>query len=131
MVIGPRAEHLLIDHSDGLFRLDLVEGTVFAGPVSLRFVLVDDADLQFKLATISKLRGDVRSGHGHQQLASRLLSLQSVDARNAGASLREVGDIVLGLGAWPGDGDHRKSLVRRMITAGERMIRAGPGGVMR
>jgi hypothetical protein len=37
---------------------------------------------------------------------------------------------VLGPGAWPGDGEHRKSLVRRMIAAGDQMIRAGPAGAL-
>jgi hypothetical protein len=33
---------------------------------------------------------------------------------------------VLGPGAWPGEGEHRKSLVRRLIAAGDRMIHSGP-----
>lgn len=124
------AEHLLINRDNDLFRLDVIEGTVAAGPVSLRFDLADDDRLSAQISALGRFRGKAATGHRHMQLAHRLLALHAVDARDAGASLREVADVVLGPGAWPGNGEHRKSLVRRMIVAGDRMIRAGPASAL-
>jgi hypothetical protein len=128
MVQGQRCEHLVIDHGRGTIRLDVIDGTVAAGPVTLRFDLSDDDRLHVQLSAMRAFRGLAPLARSHVQLARRLLALQAVDARDAGASLRETADIVLGPGTWPGDGEHRKSLVRRMIVAGDRMIRTGPAG---
>lgn len=130
MVRGARADHLLIDRGGNVIRLDVIDGTVAAGPVTLRFDLPDDDRLDMQLSAIRALREPVPVARSHAQLARRLLALQAVDARDAGASLQEVAAIVLDPGAWPGDGEHRKSLVRRMIVAGDRMIRAGPAGAL-
>jgi hypothetical protein len=53
-----------------------------------------------------------------------------VDARQAGASLRETADILLGPGAWPGDGEHRKSYVRRLLNVGSHLIDSGPREIL-
>ena len=127
---GRHAEHLLITRGNDIFRLDVIEGTIAAGPVALRFDLADDHRLPAQISAISRLYGKPVMGRRHGQIASRLLALHALDARDAGASLREVAELVLGPGAWPGDGDHRKSLVRRLIVAGDDMVRAGPTGVM-
>jgi hypothetical protein len=129
-VRGPRCEHLIVDPGGEVIRLDVIDGTVTAGPVSLRFDLVDDDRLQPKISAINAYRRVTVLAPRHTQLGNRLLALQALDARHAGASLRETADIVLGSDAWPGEGEHRKSLVRRMIVAGERMIRAGPKAIL-
>jgi len=130
MVQGQRCEHLVIDHGRGTIRLDVIDGTVVAGPVTLRFDLADDDRLDFQLSAMRAFRGPAPVARSHVQLARRLLALQTVDARDAGASLRETADIVLGPGAWPGDGEHRKSLIRRMIVAGASAVRAGPKAIL-
>ena len=130
MVRRPHVEHLLIDRGSEVIRLDVIDGTVSAGPVTLRFELPDDDRLDMQLSAMRALREPAPVARSHVQLARRLHALQAVDARDAGASLREVAAIVLGPGAWPGDGEHRKSLVRRMIVAGEQMLRAGPAGTL-
>lgn len=130
MVRGPHAEHLLIDRGGEVIRLDVIDGTAAAGPATLRFDLPDDDRLDTQLSAIRALREPAPVVRSHLQLAQRLLALQAVDARDEGASLREVAATVLGPGAWPGDGEHRKSLVRRLIVAGDRMIRAGPAGAL-
>lgn len=130
MVRGPCTEHLLIDRCGEVIRLDVIDGTVAAGPVTLRFDLPDDDRLDMQLPAIRGLREPAPVARSHVQLARRLLALQAVDARDAGASLREIAAMLLGPGAWPGDGEHRKSLVRRMIVAGDRLIRAGPAGAL-
>lgn len=130
MMRGLRGEHLLIDRGDELVRLDVIDSTTAAGPVTLRFDLADDDRLDTQIAVIRTLRAAVASGPRHGRLARRLLALQAVEARNAGASLKETADILLGPGDWPGDGEHRKSYVRRLLDAGSRMIRSGPREIL-
>lgn len=130
MVCGSQSEHLLIDRGGDLCRLDVIEGTVAAGPVALIFDLADDDRLGSQLAAIATFRAAAASEPRYGRLARRLLALHAVDARDAGASLREVAEILFGPGEWPGDGEHRKSLVRRMIVVGYNMVRAGPRGVL-
>lgn len=127
---GSIAEHLLVDRYGMAIRLDVIDGTVLAGPVSLRFDLPDNHHLETRLAVIRAFTTSVSPGRRHAQLAKRLNALHAIDARDAGASLREIADLVLGPGDWPGDGEHRKSLVRRMIASGDRMLRAGPRAVL-
>lgn len=128
VVRGCSAEHVLVDRG-ALVRLDVIEGSVSAGPVSLHFDLPDDGRLQARLAVIGAFAAKATIPRHHLQLAGRLHALQAAGARAAGASLREIADLLLGAGDWPGDGEHRKSLVRRMIATGERMVRAGPRAV--
>lgn len=129
-VRGLHAEHLLIERGGEVIRLDVIDGTAAAGPVTLRFDLPDDYRLDTQLAAIRALREPAAVLRSHEQLARRLLALQALDVRHAGASLRETAEIILGPGAWPGEGEHRKSLVRRMVVAGERMIGAGPRPIL-
>mgnify|MGYP003582877394 CR=1 FL=1 len=121
-------EHLLIDRGE-LLRVDLVDHAAVGGPFRLYFGLPDDEWLEQRIAIIRSLRG--RPYHGrHSQLARRLLSLNAVDGRDAGASLKDIADDVLGPGDWPGDGEHRKSMIRRMIVSGDRMLSAGPRAIL-
>jgi hypothetical protein len=131
MVQGQRCEHLVIDHGRGTIRLDVIDGTVAAGPVTLRFDLADDGDIDIRLATIRLFRTPASVGRAHRRLADRLNALHAVDARHSGASLRELANILIGPGAWPGDGEHRKSYVRRLLAGGSRMIAAGPRAILR
>lgn len=127
---GSVGEHLLVDRADMAVRLDVIDGTVLAGPVSLHFDIPDDRHLEARLATIRAFATAIPPGRPHLQLARRVHALHAVDARDAGASLREIADLILGPGDWPGDGEHRKSLVRRMIASGDRMLSAGPRAVL-
>lgn len=130
MICDGSGEHLAIDRGGVPLRLDVIEGTATAGPVFLHYDLPDDDRLEVRIAVIRAIAGIRPVPCRHPQLASRLHALQALDARAAGASLRDVANHVLGPGDWPGDGEHRKSLVRRMIAAGERMVRAGPRAVL-
>jgi len=122
---GINGEHLIIDRGAEPVRLDVIEGTTAAGPVMLRFDLADDDHFDVRIAAARALRCTVSTGHRHIRLARKLLALQAVDAREAGASLREIAEILLGDGEWPGDGEHRKSNVRRLLDTGESLLRAG------
>ena len=130
MICSCVGEHVLIDRGSTPFRLDVLEGTISKGPVSLHFELANDWRLAEKLAVIGAFVGKTSEPRHHLRLAGRLRALQANDARAAGLSLREIADILLGPGDWPGDGEHRKSLVRRMIATGERMVRDGPRTVL-
>ncbi|GAA0317734.1 hypothetical protein GCM10009087_30140 [Sphingomonas oligophenolica] len=129
-VRGPHAEHLLIERGGEVIRLDVIDGTAVAGPVTLRFDLPDDDRLPAQISTLSAYRRATVPAPRHAQLGNRLLALQATDARSIGASLRDIADIILGPGTWPGEGEHRKSHVRRMLVAGERMIGAGPRPIL-
>lgn len=121
---------MLIDRGDMPLRFDVIEGSVSAGSVTLQFDLLDDPHLGDRLALIRAFAAGKTIAPRHLQFCRRFQALQAVDARESGASLREVADCLLGHGDWPGDGEHRKSLVRRMIATGERMVRAGPRAVL-
>jgi hypothetical protein len=130
MVQGASGEHLLVDRTSGALRLDVVQGTTLAGPVKLLFELVDDDCLEVRLSAIRAFRSKTAVNHRHRRLANRLLALQAFDARKAGLSLRDVAALVLGPGDWPGDGEYRKSLVRRLLVIGEKVISDGPRAIL-
>lgn len=130
IVKEPSCEHVLLDGGSAPVRLDVVEGTMASGPVILHFEIVGDDRLPDQLAAIRHLRAPLPHRR-HEQFSRRLLALEAFDTHAAGASLRETARLILGPGDWPGTGDHRKSLVRRMIAAGAHMIGAGPGAVLR
>lgn len=130
MVQRSRCEHLLIVCNGEVIRLDVIEGTTAAGPVALRFDLPDDDCVEGRIAAIRTFRTMTPTGRVHQRTADRLIALQAVDAHDGGASLRELADILLGPGDWPGDGEHRKSYVRRLLVSGSRMIALGPRAIL-
>ena len=123
-------EHLLFDRGGAPIRVDVIETIAQVGPAVPRFELPDDCHLEARIAAIRQLRGG-RPRARHDRLARRAVALQALDLRLAHASLRQVADAVLGPGDWPGEGEHRKSLVRRMIVVADFMVRAGPGAVLR
>lgn len=127
---GSVHEHVLVDRDGLAVRLDVIDGTISARPVSLRFDLPDDHHLDVRLAAIRAFTSAAPPGRRHLQLARRVHALHATDARDDGASLREIADLVLGPGAWPGDGEHRKSMVRRMLASGDQMRRDGPRAIL-
>lgn len=128
---APDGEHLLVERGDDVIRIDVVYGTTTAAPVTLRFELADDDRLPEQIAALRTFRAEPPAQICHVRVAGRLLALRAVDARTAGASLRATADLLLGPGAWPGDGEHRKSHVRRLLCAGLRMIDEGPAAILR
>ena len=130
MVRRANREHLLIKHGSILARLDVLSGTTSRGPVTLTFELPDNHRLHMQIAALRALRGAPPPKAHHVRTAGKLLALQAVDAHSAGASLRATADIVLGPGDWPGDGEYRKSHVRRLLTTGARMIAEGPAAIL-
>jgi hypothetical protein len=134
MVAGAGCEHVRIDHAGAVIRLDIIDGTLLGGSVSLRFELAYGqrfSDQFGALREFHSLFADESSPRRHTRLAEMQLSLHAFDERARGASLRAIADILLGSGDWPGDGEHRKSRVRRLIAAGEALVRAGPRTILR
>lgn len=129
LVCSGTTEHLLVERHATLLRIDIIEGTVTAGPSALYFDVRVDARLPERIATI---RAFATGGlaQAHRRLAARLQALHAADLRAAGARLKDIADGLLGPGAWPGAGEHRKSAVRRMIAAGEHMVRTGPRPIL-
>lgn len=129
-VPGTAGEHIAFDCLGDIARIDLVEGSLPAGPVLLRFDIIADARLGRQLAALRRIYLQAGAGGPARRLRRQHLSLLAADARSAGASLRAIAELVLGSGDWPGDGEHRKSLVRRLVAAGSSLRGAGPAVVL-
>jgi hypothetical protein len=126
--IGRLHEYLAIDNGGVPVRLDVTEGRMTPGPVVMRFDVADDDRLPLQLEAIGTVAGLWRQ-RPLSRLTNRLLALRAFDARQAGEGLRSIAGHLLGQGDWPGDGEHRKSLVRRLCAAGEKMVINGPRAV--
>lgn len=126
--VGADREHIRIDFHNMVVRFDVTEGTMRAGPISLKFELPYGRQIGVQLDTLHRFAmfhrqpGAVDS---HTRFANMLLALHAFDARTFGASLRDIADWLLGDGDWPGDGEHRKSRARRLVIAGEAMVVQG------
>src|SRR3546814_9757719 len=90
-----------------------------------------DADFGTRLLELQRFRARSGNARQHDRLAKQLLALRAIDAHDAGASLKEVAAILLPSEEWPGDGEHRKSFVRRLIVKGRHFVRAGPACILR
>ncbi len=131
IVTDSACEHVRIDHASHVLRLDVIEGTLTDGPVHLQAELGIGQGLAAQVAAALTLRelmsGQITPHASHDREAAALLRLWAFDARQAGTSLREIANLLLGAGDWPGDGEYRKSRARRLVAAGEEMVRLGPG----
>lgn len=131
--MGEGAEHLLFQACGRSLRLDVVSGTVLAGPVTLEPRMVIDR-LDSQIATIRALAAILSNqpvpAVADARLPRLVLALRALDARREGASLREIARGIFGETDWPGDGDHIKSRARRLVRLSEMLLRAGPRGVL-
>jgi hypothetical protein len=126
-------EYVLIEHASGVIRLDVVNGSLCDGPVSLCFEVPEERDLPTQIDALRAFHA-LRQGSpvptaARTRMARQLLALHAFDARRAGYSLRAISEGLLGPG-WPGDGEHRKSRVRRLVSSGEALMRAGAVAVL-
>lgn len=114
-----------------IFGLDVVSGSIMSGPVRLTYLLARDQRMAVQMDCIQRLErefagascGPVRK---QLQISRSVVALRARDARADGASLREIGFILLGPGEWPGPGECRKSAIRRLVAMGENLVRKGP-----
>ncbi len=123
-------EHIRIDPGGRELRLDVVEGSLLSDPVALSFELKFDATFAVQLSALRNFAdlwtGKLVAFPLYLRDVARLTALRAADARSAGASLREIADWLLGAGDWPGDGEYRKSQVRRLVARGRALIQGGP-----
>lgn len=128
-------EHLLL--SDGLraIRLDVLAGTVAAGPVELRYLLAGFASAEKPLLALRRLIALRRAGrfsrtlHPSEARARRwILTLRAHDALEAGAGQREIAAVLLSREAgerrWRSHAPSLRSQVQRLVR-GARMMRRG------
>lgn len=133
IAIHDHAEHLFLRASDISLRLDIIAGTVLAGPVILEpRVSLNWLDRQIATLKIldSLLRGNPPLAVADPRLSRLVLALRALDARREGASLRDLARDIFGTTEWPGDGDHVKSRARRLVKLSENLWLAGPAGVL-
>jgi hypothetical protein len=133
VAIDDGAEHLLLRTRGTSLRLDVVAGTVLAGPVALELSFALDR-LEWRIATVRALAAMLRDESPGAATDARMprlvLALRALDARHEGASLRDIARGIFGAMDWPGDGDHIKSRTRRLVRLSDDLRRAGPRGVL-
>lgn len=130
-VVGPETTHLAFACAGEIARIDLDGAVPEAGRLLLQFEVTADGRLEHQLAGIRRMFGRGGALPDIRRLMRQHLSLLALDAHAGGASLRETADLLLGPGDWPGDGEHRKSQVRRLIEAGGRLLAGGAASVLR
>lgn len=125
-------DHVRLALPDGDMRIDLVDGAVIPGRMTIEPAVDLLRPLHPQLESIRRLdafiRGD-RSPIRDQRFVRLVEALRATDALAAGASLREIGLGMLG-DDWPGDGEHVKSRARRRVALAGELTRAGPGAVL-
>jgi hypothetical protein len=129
-VRSPQGEHIAFDCMGEVARIDLVEGSIGRGAANFRFEIDADERLDCQLLALQRIYARSPRLAETKRLRRQHLALIALDARNDGASWRETADLMLGKGDWPGDGEHRKSLVRRLFEAGRSLCRSGPEAVL-
>jgi hypothetical protein len=134
-------EQVALRGGGGILRLDVVAGTLRDGPVRLFHRLARQNELESKMPRLRQLAALVEFGAlapwiipTDPRLDRLILALRVLDARAAGASLRQIAiGLLCGRASsvdWPGDGDSTKSWVRRLVALSEALSLAGPRGVL-
>lgn len=134
-------EHIAVRTPSGDLRLDVVSGTVLAGPATLRVHLDCTSAIPPRLLALDRLLRLLgirdpgrRTPRPDPRLARLVEALRVADALADGASLTRIAAALLGaqrvLNDWPGDGDDIKSSVRRRVALARRLTAEGPTGVM-
>jgi hypothetical protein len=129
-------EHLLLQGPRQSIRIDVLSGTLDAGPVLLFHDLVGAADLEPAIAALRQFHRLCRtgeflseSGPTLQQSRRLILALRTYDALAQGASIRDIGSMIhcdeRVRADWPGSGDALKSQARRLIALAHHMVSGG------
>lgn len=125
--------HLLLELPAGMLQLDLRDTGDQCKIVAVRPMidLARSIEPQFHSARrlAALLAGIPEPIPREPGLARLVAALRVRDALADGASQRDIGVGVFA-GDWPGDGEHLKSRVRRMIPFASEVVRAGPQAVL-
>jgi len=125
--------HLLLELPAGILQLDL-QGTGDQREIAAVTPTIDLArqiEPQFQSARrlAALLAGIPEPVPREPRLGRLVAALRVHDALADGASQRDIGLGIFG-DDWPGDGEHLKSRVRRMIPFAAELVKAGPQGVL-
>ena len=130
------AEHLLLSDGQRRLQLDIVAGSLLAGPVRFRCVLADSSQIEAKLLTLRRLLQLSRLGRFPRSLfrpESRArrwaMALQAYDGRRAGASRRDIAVALFGdrtvRDDWSGRSDYLRSRVQRLLRTANGLVGGG------
>lgn len=132
IVTGKAGEQVAL--CDGFRRIALLVtgGTLLAGPVRARFVLDYAMGLDRRIVTLRRLAGLLETGRFPRSLFPReprvdrwLLALRAFDAAAAGASQREIAEVLFAplyrASEWKNDSAFLRLRVNRLLRLGQRM----------
>lgn len=137
LVVDPSGtEHLLLSDGTRAVRLDIVSGTVRAGPARLHYRLEGFRRVEGPLLVLRQLLGLSRTGkfssvlHPSERRARRwILLLRTYDALVADASQREIAEALLGLGIseprWRLNASSSRSRAQRLVRQARRIAAGG------
>ncbi|KQX19146.1 MULTISPECIES: DNA -binding domain-containing protein [unclassified Sphingomonas] len=127
-------QHVRLDGTGDSIRLDIIGGSALDGPVQLSPEIVLERDVDAQLSAVCRLRAMLTGGTlpapTDKRLPRLILALRALDARAENASTRTIAVELLGTDDWPGDGDWMKSWARRLIALSDRLLCAGPAGIL-
>ncbi len=134
-------EHILIGGKSGGLRLDVLEGTLLQGPVSVRYDFSAVGDIKPLLAPLRAFHNICRTGRlslrptRKRQRDRRVVdALRTYDALREGASIRDVGILLFGeqrvAEEWGALGEALKSHSRRIIALARGMAGGGWRGLL-
>ena len=129
-------EHLLISDGFQAIRIDVLAGTVAAGPVELRYRLAGFASAERPLQTLRRLVALWRTGRFCRSLHPRdtrarrwILMLRAHDALAAGADQRDIAAELLSAEAgerrWRSHCPSLRSQAQRLVRSARRMASGG------
>ncbi|WP_183618953.1 DNA -binding domain-containing protein [Novosphingobium fluoreni] len=123
-------EHIAFDRAGEVVRIDVIDGAVSPDRANLCFEIIADHRLERQIRALQSLFSPFVRQSPNGWFKRQHLALLANDLSQAGASLREAADVLLGPGEWPGDGEHRKSQVRRLVKRGLQLCHSTPGGIL-
>lgn len=125
--------HVLLHLPREILQLENLDGALNDGPRRISALIDFGRILEPQLESVRRLHVFLGGREPPTDLGTRfgrlVEALRVGDAIAAGASQRAIGLGIYG-GDWPGDGEHLKSRVRRMIPLTAALIRAGSRGVL-
>lgn len=130
------SEHLLLTDGQRHLQMEVAEGTLLEGPVRLHCTLKGLVDIERKVLSLRRLCLCRRLGrlprtlYPPEPMAARWIEkLRAVDAVAAGATHREIAEVLFGeertATEWSRGSDCLRLRVQRLFRDGMRMVRGG------
>jgi hypothetical protein len=129
-------EWLVISDAAGQVQLEVTEGSLLRGPVTLHFEVKGFRQLSAKLRTLARLEALHRIGRFPSSLFPKetgagkwVRALQAWDGMEAGASQREIAVALFGEAfvrdEWNGRSDFLRARIQRILQFGRSMVDGG------